>query len=68
MQIPSLQLWLPVFGASIKRPETGRDAMRAYELWQGEPLLWLLPEIRSPSRWRVNGIGISQSHLRNLQD
>ena len=30
--------------------------MRAYELWQGEPLLWLLPEIRSPSRWQVNGI------------
>lgn len=56
MHMQSLQLWLPAFGASIKRSETGRDAMRAYELWQGEPLVWLLPEIRSPSRWEVRGL------------
>ena len=56
MRMQPLQLWLPAFGTSVKRPETGRDAIRAFELWQGEPLVWLLPEIRSPSRWEVNGI------------
>jgi hypothetical protein len=32
--------------------------MRAFELWRGELLIWMLPEIRTPVRWRVDGTGI----------
>jgi hypothetical protein len=52
-----LQIWLPRFGESIKFPETSRDAMRAFESWRGELVVWMLPEARKPVRWRLNGIG-----------
>ena len=52
-----LQIWLPRLGPSIKRPEIGRDAMRAFELWRDELVVWTLPEIREAARWRSGGIG-----------
>lgn len=53
-----IQVWYPTLGRSIKFPENGRDAMRAFGLCRGELLVWMLPEIHTPVRWRVNGVGI----------
>ena len=51
-----MQLWLPCLGRSLNFPEVSRDAQRAFEVWQGEPVVWMLPEIRTPVRWRSRGI------------
>ena len=51
-----MQLWLPCLGRSLNFPEVSRDAQRAFELWQGEPVVWMLPEIRTPARWSSRGI------------
>jgi hypothetical protein len=51
-----LQLWLPCLGRSLNFPEVSRDAQRAFELWQGEAVVWMLPEIRTPVRWSSRGI------------
>jgi hypothetical protein len=53
-----LQIWFPRLGGSIKLPRVGRDATRAFEHWRDEQLVWMLPEIRTPMRWRVNDTGI----------
>jgi hypothetical protein len=57
MKMKPLQIWLPRFGESIKFPETSRDAMRAFESWHGELVVWMLREASKPVRWRLNGIG-----------
>jgi hypothetical protein len=41
-----LQIWLPWLGRGIKNPESGRDAMRAFELWRDEVVVWMLPDLR----------------------
>jgi hypothetical protein len=57
MKLKPLQIWFPRIGGSIKRPQTSRDSMRAFELWRDELVIWMLPEIHKPARWRINGIG-----------
>jgi hypothetical protein len=52
----TIQLWLPCLGRSLNFPEVSRDAQRAFELWQGESVVWMLPEIRTPVRWSSRGI------------
>jgi hypothetical protein len=51
-----LQVWLPTLGQSLNFPEVRRDAQRAFQEWRGEPVVWLLPEIVRPVRWRLSGI------------
>ena len=51
-----LQVWLPTLGPSLNFPEVRRDARRAFQEWQGEPVVWMLPEISRPVRWRLSGI------------
>jgi hypothetical protein len=53
-----LQIWFPRLGGSIKLPRVGRDATRAFERWRDELQVWMLPEIRTPVRWRINDMGI----------
>ncbi len=57
MKLKALQIWLPRIGGSIKRPQTSRDAVRAFQRWRDELVVWMLPEIHKPARWRTNGIG-----------
>ena len=51
-----MQLWLPSLGRSLNFPEVGRDAQRAFKVWRGEPVVWMLPELRTPVRWSSLGI------------
>ena len=51
-----MQLWLPSLGRSLNFPEVTRDAQRAFKLWRGEPVVWMLPEIRTPVRWSSKGV------------
>ena len=68
MKTKPLQIWLPRFGESIKFPEIGRDAMRAFESWRDELVVWMLPEARQPVRWRLNGIGHLVIHSEEIFD
>jgi hypothetical protein len=52
-----LQIWLPWLGRGIKDPEVAGDAIRAFELWRDELVVWLLPKLSEPRRWRSDGIG-----------
>ncbi len=52
-----LQIWLPLFGSSLSIPAHERDAQRAFETWRGEMTVWLLPDIKTPARWREDSAG-----------
>lgn len=56
MTVRPLQLWLPRLGGGIGNPKIGRDAARSFQCWEGEALLWMLPELRHLVRWEVAGI------------
>jgi hypothetical protein len=57
MKIPPRQIWLPKLGPSIKNPEIGRDATRAFENFRGnERVVWMIPEITRPKRWKSGDI------------
>ncbi len=51
------QVWLPTLGGSLNLGETSRDAGRAFGAWDGESVVWLLPMIKRPVRWRDQSIG-----------
>jgi hypothetical protein len=52
-----LQVWLPLLGGSIKRPKVGRDAARAFKEWRDELVVWTMPKLQRPRRWRSDGVG-----------
>jgi hypothetical protein len=41
-------------GPSLYVPEVGRDVQRAFQQWNGEDRVWLLPWIDEPVRWQEN--------------
>jgi hypothetical protein len=47
-----LQLWLPILGPSLGCPAVQRDRQRAQEAWCGEQIVWLVPGLKEPIRWR----------------
>lgn len=50
-----LQVWVPSLGGSIYLPEVERDARRAFDAWQGEGTVFLLPDLKAPVRWPEGG-------------
>jgi hypothetical protein len=51
-----LQLWLPTLQGSLAIPEVRRDRERVYQAWQGEQLVWMIPELsETERRWEHNG-------------
>jgi hypothetical protein len=56
MKMKPLQLWLPSFGRTLNFGPVSRDARRAFEAWDGELIIWMLPEIKRLVRWRSGGV------------
>jgi hypothetical protein len=47
-----LQFWLPSVSPSLQDAAVQRDMHRAYQAWNGESCVWLLPEITQTHRWQ----------------
>lgn len=46
-----VQVWLPLFELTPLNAAYARDLQRAQKEWRGEPVIWLLPDIREVKRW-----------------
>jgi hypothetical protein len=47
-----IQFWFPWLEDNLASPETQRDARRAFKEWNGQPKVWLLPELKKTEQWR----------------
>lgn len=52
-----LQIWLPMFGRGIGFGNSGRDMRRAFDFWDCDHRIWLLPDLDDPIRWQENWNG-----------
>jgi len=54
-----LQLWMPLLGPSVGLSSVRRDVHAAYETWRGDHTVFLLPDLRAPTRWtQCDGPGL----------
>jgi hypothetical protein len=50
-----IQAWVPYFGPQQFEGVVARDAQRAFQEWNGEEVVWLLPGLGKPYRWSQRG-------------
>src|SRR5262245_45564062 len=47
-----IQVWWPRLGGSVHRRQIHRDSSRAFQHWQGELSVWMVPDFPALRRWQ----------------
>lgn len=62
-----IQLWLPMLHGGVRPASMRRDMQRAFRAWNGDDIVWAVPEWCGPARWNENGLRVLCVAAENLE-